>query len=144
MHAIDPAFVHFPPRGNRERTAREPREDREEAARSEFGRERRVGPALPCVLSVSPNTCSVFGGTMLNRGNVTLDGVAEEQVGPAVYVVAAIVLGLIGFFGFTMNLLVALVIVKDAQTLWTPVNVILVNLVVSVARTRRHRPASSA
>lgn len=81
---------------------------------------------------------------MLNRGNVTLDGVAEEQVGPAVYVVAAIVLGLIGFFGFTMNLLVALVIVKDAQTLWTPVNVILVNLVVSVARTRRHRPASSA
>ncbi|XP_076238187.1 pinopsin isoform X2 [Calliopsis andreniformis] len=65
----------------------------------------------------------------LNRGNVTLDDL-EEQVSPAVYVSAAVALGFIGFFGFTMNLLVAIVIVKDAQTLWTPVNVILVNLVV--------------
>ncbi|XP_060813445.1 green-sensitive opsin-like isoform X1 [Bombus pascuorum] len=67
----------------------------------------------------------------LNRStvdNVVYD--AEDQVSPMVYVAAAIALGFIGFFGFTMNLLVAIVIVKDAQILWTPVNVILVNLVV--------------
>lgn len=61
----------------------------------------------------------------------TVDDVYEDQVSPVVYVGAAIALGFIGFFGFTMNLLVAVVIVKDAQLLWTPVNVILVNLVVS-------------
>ena len=63
----------------------------------------------------------------------TVDNVyeVEDQVSPVVYVSAAIALGFIGFFGFTMNLLVAVVIVKDAETLWTPVNVILVNLVVS-------------
>lgn len=67
----------------------------------------------------------------LNRStvdNVVYD--ADDQVSPMVYVAAAIALGFIGFFGFTMNLLVAIVIVKDAQILWTPVNVILVNLVV--------------
>ncbi|KZC13492.1 PREDICTED: rhodopsin-like [Dufourea novaeangliae] len=68
---------------------------------------------------------------MLNRSSVTPDDIVEEQViNPAVYICAAIALGFIGFFGFTMNLLVAVVIIKDAQNLWTPVNVILVNLVV--------------
>lgn len=69
----------------------------------------------------------------LNRSSLVVpEEIAEEQVDPAVYIGAAITLGCIGFFGFTMNLLVIIVIVKDAQTLWTPVNVILVNLVVSV------------
>lgn len=53
----------------------------------------------------------------------------EDQVSPVMYIGAAIALGFIGFFGFTANLLVAIVIVKDAQILWTPVNVILFNLV---------------
>ncbi|XP_076172559.1 rhodopsin isoform X1 [Ptiloglossa arizonensis] len=66
----------------------------------------------------------------LNRSIVATDDTGEEHVSPVIYIGAAIVLAFIGFFGFTMNLLVAVVIVKDAQTLWTPVNVILVNLVV--------------
>ncbi|XP_053996115.1 rhodopsin, GQ-coupled-like isoform X2 [Hylaeus anthracinus] len=67
----------------------------------------------------------------LNHSTVVVpDNIGEEHVSPAVYIGAAIGLAFIGFFGFTMNLLVAVVIVKDAQTLWTPVNVILVNLVV--------------
>ncbi|CAK9834528.1 Blue-sensitive opsin [Anthophora retusa] len=62
----------------------------------------------------------------------TVDDVVvhEDEISPAVYVAAAIALGCIGFFGFIMNLLVAVVIVMDAQILWTPMNVILVNLVV--------------
>ncbi|CAK9807080.1 hypothetical protein ANTPLA_LOCUS5146 [Anthophora plagiata] len=67
----------------------------------------------------------------LNRSIVEDVVVHEDQISPVVYVGAAIALGFIGFFGFTMNFLVAVVIVKDAQILWTPVNVILVNLVVS-------------
>ncbi|XP_076287703.1 pinopsin [Lasioglossum baleicum] len=66
----------------------------------------------------------------LNRSTLVPDNIHEEYVHPAVYVGAAIALGFIGFFGFTMNLLVAVVIVKDAQNLWTPVNVILVNMIV--------------
>ncbi|XP_029036435.1 green-sensitive opsin-like [Osmia bicornis bicornis] len=66
----------------------------------------------------------------LNRSTVVLKDSIEEQISPVVYVGAAVGLGFIGFFGFTMNLLVGLVIVKDAQVLWTPVNVILVNLIV--------------
>ncbi|CAK9807078.1 RHO [Anthophora plagiata] len=66
----------------------------------------------------------------LNRSIVEDVVVHEDQISPVVYVGAAIALGFIGFFGFTMNFLVAVVIVKDAQILWTPVNVILVNLVV--------------
>lgn len=69
----------------------------------------------------------------LNRSTLADVG-HEEEVGQAVYICASIALGFIGFFGITMNLLVAVVIVKDAQILWTPVNVILVNLVVSYNR----------
>ncbi|XP_076221950.1 pinopsin isoform X3 [Nomia melanderi] len=58
------------------------------------------------------------------------DDIHEDYVHPTVYIGAAVALGFIGFFGFTMNLMVAAVIVKDAQNLWTPVNVVLVNLVV--------------
>ncbi|KAK9309132.1 hypothetical protein QLX08_001091 [Tetragonisca angustula] len=66
----------------------------------------------------------------LNRSTVDNVYGMEDQVSPVVYVSTATALGFIGFFGFTMNLLVAVVIIKDAETLWTPVNVILVNLIV--------------
>ncbi|KAK2588365.1 hypothetical protein KPH14_004379 [Odynerus spinipes] len=66
----------------------------------------------------------------LNRdANLTSISVAE-QMSPGIYVGASITLGVIGFLGFSMNLMVAVIIVKDAQALWTPVNVILLNLVV--------------
>ncbi|CAL7939521.1 unnamed protein product [Xylocopa violacea] len=67
----------------------------------------------------------------MSLNHSAVDDIAREDgVSTFVYVSAAIALGFIGFFGFTMNLLVAVVIVKDAQILWSPVNVILVNLVV--------------
>ncbi|XP_048483207.1 melanopsin-like [Plutella xylostella] len=46
------------------------------------------------------------------------------------YVVSAFVLFLIGFFGFFLNLMVILLMFKDRQ-LWTPLNMILFNLVCS-------------
>lgn len=55
-----------------------------------------------------------------------------EQGLPDIYIFAAIVLGIIGFFGFILNLLVILTIVKEANVLWTPNNVILANMVVSI------------
>ncbi|KAG7199416.1 hypothetical protein KM043_014045 [Ampulex compressa] len=61
---------------------------------------------------------------------VASDAEIEDRLSPTVYISAAIALGIIGFFGFVMNLLVAVVIVKDSQKLWTPVNVVLFNLVV--------------
>lgn len=48
------------------------------------------------------------------------------------YLAAGIALGFIGFFGFTLNLIVIIVIAADAQTLWTPVNVILLNMAVGL------------
>ncbi|XP_014598495.1 PREDICTED: pinopsin-like [Polistes canadensis] len=61
-----------------------------------------------------------------NHMNVTVN----EEISAGIYVGASIALGIIGFLGFTLNLIVAIIIVKDAQSLWTPVNVILFNLVV--------------
>ncbi|XP_045537022.1 parapinopsin [Papilio machaon] len=46
------------------------------------------------------------------------------------YVMSAFVLFLIGFFGFFLNLLVIILMYKDKQ-LWTPLNIILFNLVCS-------------
>ncbi|XP_059062566.1 parapinopsin-like [Achroia grisella] len=46
------------------------------------------------------------------------------------YVASAFVLFLIGFFGFFLNLMVILLMFKDRQ-LWTPLNIILFNLVCS-------------
>lgn len=46
------------------------------------------------------------------------------------YVVTAIVLFFIGFFGFFLNLFVIVLMLKDKQ-LWTPLNIILFNLVCS-------------
>ncbi|TGZ47897.1 Melanopsin, partial [Temnothorax longispinosus] len=47
-----------------------------------------------------------------------------------IYIFAAIVLGFIGFFGFVLNLLIVITVVKNANVLWTPTNVVLVNMVV--------------
>ncbi|KAL2739246.1 pinopsin-like isoform X1 [Vespula maculifrons] len=58
--------------------------------------------------------------------NVTVN----EEISAVIYVGASVALGVIGFLGFTLNLIVAFIIVKDAQSLWTPVNVILFNMVV--------------
>lgn len=56
----------------------------------------------------------------------------EQQVTPGVYIFAAIVLGVIGFFGFFFNLLVILAVFRDMNVLWTPNNVVLINMVVSI------------
>ncbi|XP_024873502.1 green-sensitive opsin-like [Temnothorax curvispinosus] len=47
-----------------------------------------------------------------------------------IYTFAAVVLGFIGFFGFVLNLLIVITVVKNANVLWTPTNVVLVNMVV--------------
>lgn len=55
--------------------------------------------------------------------------ILEEQT---IYIFAAVVLSFIGFFGFILNLLVIITVVKNASVLWTPNNVVLVNMVVSI------------
>ncbi|XP_051164846.1 rhodopsin-like isoform X2 [Leptopilina boulardi] len=54
----------------------------------------------------------------------------DEQSIKTEYIVAGVLLATIGFFGFFLNLLVIVVIIKDARNLWTPVNVVLLNMVV--------------
>ncbi|EFN63209.1 Rhodopsin [Camponotus floridanus] len=68
----------------------------------------------------------------LNLSTKSLDDglITEKQGLSAIHIFAAIVLGIIGFFGFSLNLLVILTVIKDAQVLWTPNNVILINMVV--------------
>ncbi|KAL6422780.1 hypothetical protein ACFW04_010762 [Cataglyphis niger] len=56
--------------------------------------------------------------------------IVDEQGLSDIYIFAAVVLAIIGFFGFILNLLVILTVVKEANVLWTPNNVILVNMVV--------------
>ncbi|KAK0091719.1 hypothetical protein PV326_002788 [Microctonus aethiopoides] len=46
------------------------------------------------------------------------------------YTLSAILLAIIGFIGFWANFIVLFVIVKDSRILWTPINVILVNLTI--------------
>nr|XP_012223776.1 PREDICTED: green-sensitive opsin-like [Linepithema humile] len=68
----------------------------------------------------------------LNASANFLDDVlsVEQQTTPGVYIFAAIVLGFIGFFGFFFNLLVILAVFRDMDVLWTPNNVVLVNMVI--------------
>ncbi|KAL6267447.1 hypothetical protein P5V15_000523 [Pogonomyrmex californicus] len=56
--------------------------------------------------------------------------ILEEWTSTNIYIFATIVLGFIGFFGFILNLLVIITIIKNANVLWTPNNVILVNMAV--------------
>lgn len=64
--------------------------------------------------------------------NLSADiSILEERSG--VYIFAATMLGFIGFFGFVLNLLVIVTVVKNAKVLWTPNNVILVNMIVSIS-----------
>lgn len=60
-----------------------------------------------------------------------------EQASSDIYIFAATMLGFIGFFGFVLNLLVILTVVKNANVLWTPNNVVLINMVVSITLSRR-------
>ncbi|KAG5324097.1 OPSG protein, partial [Acromyrmex heyeri] len=64
--------------------------------------------------------------------NMSLNLSVEEQSPAGIYIFAAIALGFIGFFGFSLNLLVIITVVKNANVLWTPNNVVLVNMVVSI------------
>uniref|UniRef100_A0A182SF84 G-protein coupled receptors family 1 profile domain-containing protein n=1 Tax=Anopheles maculatus TaxID=74869 RepID=A0A182SF84_9DIPT len=54
----------------------------------------------------------------------------EDLMAPWAYNAAAITLFFIGFFGFFLNLFVIALMSKDMQ-LWTPMNIILFNLVCS-------------
>ncbi|XP_039308667.1 melanopsin isoform X2 [Solenopsis invicta] len=56
--------------------------------------------------------------------------ILEERTSTGIYTFAAIILSFIGFFGFVLNLLVIVTVIKNANVLWTPINVILVNMVV--------------
>uniref|UniRef100_A0A1B0CMJ6 G-protein coupled receptors family 1 profile domain-containing protein n=2 Tax=Lutzomyia longipalpis TaxID=7200 RepID=A0A1B0CMJ6_LUTLO len=80
----------------------------------------------------------------MSAGNNS-DVVNEEALmEPWGYIVSAIVLALIGFFGFTLNLTVIVMMFKDMQ-LWTPMNIILFNLICSdFSLSRRHAIASVA
>ncbi|EGI60411.1 Melanopsin [Acromyrmex echinatior] len=62
--------------------------------------------------------------------NMSLNLSVEEQSPTGIYIFAAIALGFIGFFGFSLNLLVIITVVKNANVLWTPNNVVLVNMVI--------------
>ncbi|XP_033231734.1 rhodopsin-like [Belonocnema kinseyi] len=53
----------------------------------------------------------------------------HEQINKHAFIAAGVLLAIIGFFGFFLNLLVIVVILKDATNMWTPVNVVLLNLV---------------
>lgn len=53
---------------------------------------------------------------------------ADELMDEWAYTASATVLFLIGFFGFFLNLFVIILMCKDMQ-LWTPMNIILFNLV---------------
>jgi len=55
----------------------------------------------------------------------------EQGTSTGIYTFAAIALGFIGFFGFVLNLLVVVTVIRNANLLWTPNNVVLVNMVVS-------------
>ncbi|XP_015593931.1 parapinopsin [Cephus cinctus] len=58
------------------------------------------------------------------------DFLHEGKMSEMTYVAAAVALSLIGFFGFSLNLIVIIVIIKDSENRWTPMNTILFNLVV--------------
>ncbi|CAG9762357.1 unnamed protein product [Ceutorhynchus assimilis] len=65
-----------------------------------------------------------------NVTNETVIVKNELLMDPAGYIITAFVLFLIGFCGFFLNLFVILLMWKDKQ-LWTPLNIILFNLVCS-------------
>ncbi|KAG5859606.1 hypothetical protein JTB14_000729 [Gonioctena quinquepunctata] len=69
--------------------------------------------------------------TNTTRRALTNDGVGEDMLmSVGGYIAAAITLFFIGFFGFFLNFCVIVLMWKDKQ-LWTPLNIILFNLVCS-------------
>ncbi|KAL1489761.1 hypothetical protein ABEB36_013696 [Hypothenemus hampei] len=65
-------------------------------------------------------------GPLTNFSNEILKN--ELLMSHSSYVFATVVLFLIGFFGFFLNILVIILMLKDKQ-LWTPLNIIIFNLV---------------
>ncbi|XP_055605743.1 opsin-3-like [Uranotaenia lowii] len=65
-----------------------------------------------------------------NGGTRTEDHGPDTLMEPWAYVASAVTLFFIGFFGFFLNLFVIALMCKDVQ-LWTPMNIILFNLVCS-------------
>nr|BAQ54847.1 opsin, pteropsin type [Anax parthenope] len=73
------------------------------------------------------------GGNEVGGGDATGQGSEEEErllMSPGGYAAAAVALLLIGLVGFLSNLLVMIIMCRNKQ-LWTPLNVILFNLVCS-------------
>ncbi|XP_014477010.1 PREDICTED: rhodopsin-like [Dinoponera quadriceps] len=103
-------------------------------------------PSRICDRAFSPLVASVelaatveqsFRDRKYNTGSMSLnlttdlpDNSTVAQASSGIYIFAAIVLGFIGFFGFILNLLVILTVVKNANVLWTPNNVVLVNMAI--------------
>lgn len=56
--------------------------------------------------------------------------IMDSPMSHSSYLGVAVALGIIGVSGFIMNFMVIVIIIKDSQTLWTPINVIILNLVV--------------
>ncbi|XP_058824917.1 vertebrate ancient opsin-like [Topomyia yanbarensis] len=86
------------------------------------------------LVSTSANTATaIVNGSDTKDGSpwlVYLDGRQPELMEPWAYVAAAVTLFFIGFFGFFLNLFVIALMCKDVQ-LWTPMNIILFNVVCS-------------
>lgn len=58
----------------------------------------------------------------------------DHQFSQITFIGSGVALATIGLTGFTLNLLVIIFILQDMKNLWTPVNVVLLNLSV-----RQHR-----
>lgn len=69
----------------------------------------------------------------LNLTTDLLNDSVDEPAISGIYIFAAIVLGLISFFGFFLNLIVILTVLNNMNILWTSINVVLINLIVSNA-----------
>ncbi|XP_033231733.1 opsin-3-like [Belonocnema kinseyi] len=57
----------------------------------------------------------------------------DHQFSQITFIGSGIALATIGITGFTLNLLVIIFILQDMKNLWTPVNIVLVNLSISDA-----------
>ncbi|XP_057661883.1 pinopsin-like [Diorhabda carinulata] len=72
----------------------------------------------------------VENATNVTRRRLNYGGYDEMLMTSAGYTAAAVTLFFIGFFGFFLNLSVIILMLKDKQ-LWTPLNIILFNLICS-------------
>lgn len=54
----------------------------------------------------------------------------EGQNSHVTYAIIAVILGVIGFFGIILNVIVILVVMKDSKSFQSPINITLINLAV--------------